>query len=180
MSDLEFGFLKGNERGNWVRLRTIILLRWAAVTGQIVALVVAQQAYNIQIEIGLCLLVVSVGLSFIAALKFWYGKNSIWWKLQRVSGVFLLPMIPAHLLFMHLNPAVGHDAEIIVARMQHGFIKIVTLSLLVAVIFHSGYGVISILKDYIGNKIFKNCMILTTLITMGFFLFTGSRLTFFI
>lgn len=62
MSDSQLGVLKGRERGNWVRLRTIILLRWAAVVGQLVALFVAQQAYGLQIEMALCLLVVSVSV----------------------------------------------------------------------------------------------------------------------
>ncbi|MDX5414039.1 MAG: sensor histidine kinase, partial [Rhodobacterales bacterium] len=62
MSDSQLGVLKGRERGNWVRLRTIIMLRWAAVVGQLVALFVAQQAYGLQIEMALCLLVVSVSV----------------------------------------------------------------------------------------------------------------------
>ena len=128
----------------------------------------------------LCLLGISISLSYIVALKLCHAKNSTGWKLQRITGVFLLPMIPAHLLFMHLNPAVGHDAEIIIARMQHGFIKVVTLSLLIAIIFHSVYGIISIIKDYINTKALEYCIILVILIIMGFFLFAGARLTLFI
>ncbi|MFU8864304.1 MAG: sensor histidine kinase RegB [Rhodobacterales bacterium] len=75
MSDLEFGFLKGSARGNWVRLRTIILLRWCAVTGQVIALFVAQQAYNIQIEMGLCLLVVSVAVMGNLIAMFIFPEN---------------------------------------------------------------------------------------------------------
>jgi len=75
MSDLEFGFLKGNERGNWVRLRTIILLRWGAVTGQVIALFVAQQAYNIQIEMALCLLVVGVAVMGNLIAMFIFPEN---------------------------------------------------------------------------------------------------------
>lgn len=62
MSQTEFGVLKGSERGNWIKLRTIILLRWVAIAGQISALIVAGQILKLNIEYGLCILVVSVSV----------------------------------------------------------------------------------------------------------------------
>ncbi|QPM91511.1 sensor histidine kinase RegB [Pseudooceanicola algae] len=64
--DLAFPILKGENRGNWIRLRTLILLRWGAITGQLSALLVASEAYDLQLEYGLCLFV--VGLSVIGNL----------------------------------------------------------------------------------------------------------------
>jgi len=75
MGDNQLGVLKGHERGNWVRLRTIILLRWGAVVGQLVALFVAQQAYNLQIEMALCLLVVSVSVMGNLIAMFIFPEN---------------------------------------------------------------------------------------------------------
>lgn len=75
MSDSQLGVLKGRERGNWVRLRTIILLRWGAVVGQLVALFVAQQAYGLQIEMALCLLVVSVSVMGNLIAMFIFPEN---------------------------------------------------------------------------------------------------------
>ena len=75
MSDVQLGVLKGRERGNWVRLRTIILLRWAAVIGKLVALFVAQEAYKLQIEMGLCLLVVSVSVMGNLIAMFIFPEN---------------------------------------------------------------------------------------------------------
>ncbi|OZB19445.1 MAG: two-component sensor histidine kinase [Rhodobacterales bacterium 34-62-10] len=75
MSDSQLGVLKGRERGNWVRLRTIILLRWGAVIGQLVALFVAQQAYGLQIEMALCLLVVSVSVMGNLIAMFIFPEN---------------------------------------------------------------------------------------------------------
>ncbi|WP_375568018.1 sensor histidine kinase RegB [Seohaeicola saemankumensis] len=75
MSDMQLGVLKGRERGNWVRLRTIILLRWAAVIGQLIALFVAQEAYKLQIEMGLCLLVVSVSVMGNLIAMFIFPEN---------------------------------------------------------------------------------------------------------
>ncbi len=66
MAQPDFGLLAGQQRSNWIRLRTMILLRWVAIVGQIVALTVAQRMYGLQLEIGLCYLV--VGISVIGNL----------------------------------------------------------------------------------------------------------------
>ena len=62
-------------RGNWIRLRTMILLRWIAVSGQIVAITVAQRSYNLQLEVGLCYL--AIGAAIVANLVaiFVYPEN---------------------------------------------------------------------------------------------------------
>ncbi len=46
-------------RPDRVRLQTLILLRWMAIAGQIVAIIVADHFYKIQLPFGLCYLVVS-------------------------------------------------------------------------------------------------------------------------
>ncbi|MFC4669122.1 sensor histidine kinase RegB [Seohaeicola nanhaiensis] len=56
----------GQERGNWIRLRTMILLRWVAIFGQLAAILVAQVVYHIQLEVGLCYM--AVGASVIGNL----------------------------------------------------------------------------------------------------------------
>jgi two-component system sensor histidine kinase RegB len=48
----------------WVRLRTLIYLRWTAVAGQIVAIGVAWRFYDLALDLGLCFLV--VGATVIA------------------------------------------------------------------------------------------------------------------
>ncbi len=60
LSDLEF--LSEDRRSNWIRLRTMILLRWIAIVGQLIAITVAQQLYNLQLELGLCYLAVGVSV----------------------------------------------------------------------------------------------------------------------
>jgi two-component system, sensor histidine kinase RegB len=51
---------------NMVRLRTLILLRWMAIAGQVAAIVVASEAYALQLPLGLCAL--AVGVSVLANL----------------------------------------------------------------------------------------------------------------
>ncbi|MBL3594786.1 ActS/PrrB/RegB family redox-sensitive histidine kinase [Rhodovulum sulfidophilum] len=64
MSDIATGLLPPTERSNWIRLRTLILLRWTAIAGQVVAIAVANLYFNIQLDLGLCLLV--IGASVLA------------------------------------------------------------------------------------------------------------------
>ncbi|MEQ9260206.1 MAG: ActS/PrrB/RegB family redox-sensitive histidine kinase [Roseovarius sp.] len=54
------------ELDNWIRLRTLVLLRWWAIIGQISALIVAQRLYNLDLEIGLCYL--AIGVSVVSNL----------------------------------------------------------------------------------------------------------------
>lgn len=66
MADTSSTIFKGNLRGNWVRLRTLTAIRWMAIFGQISAITVAIQWYDLQIELGLCYLI--VGISIIGNL----------------------------------------------------------------------------------------------------------------
>ena len=90
------------------------------------------------------------GYAFLA--RIWRLGHSQFWKFQRASGVFLLVMIPAHFLFMHLNPAVGKDSAVIIARMQNYFVKIVDIVMVLAVVYHAGYGLFSVGRDYIVSR----------------------------
>ena len=47
------GFQARDAGANMVRLRTLILLRWMAIAGQIAAILVASQAYGLQLPLGL-------------------------------------------------------------------------------------------------------------------------------
>ena len=62
---------------NWIRLRTLILLRWWAIFGQVTALVVAQQLYRLDLEIGLCLMVIGTAVisNIFAAVIFPENKR---------------------------------------------------------------------------------------------------------
>lgn len=117
----------------------------------------------------LCMLIASTSLCYLAAARIWHTKNSAAWKLQRISGSFLAIMIPAHLLFMHLQPTVGHDAALIIERMQNVFIKTVDCILVVATLYHGGYGLLSIAKDYLPSKGYQHvCAVLILILMIPF------------
>lgn len=75
MSDGDFPILTGRQRGNWIRLRTLILLRWGAITGQLSALLVAGEVYDLQLEYGLCFLVVGIAVISNLVVSFIYPEN---------------------------------------------------------------------------------------------------------
>ncbi|MES2551079.1 MAG: hypothetical protein V4630_15500, partial [Pseudomonadota bacterium] len=60
------GFQITDVGAHMVRQRTLILLRWMAITGQVAAILVASQVYGLQLPLGLCAL--AVGLSVVANL----------------------------------------------------------------------------------------------------------------
>ncbi len=66
MAQPDLGILAEQDRSSWIRLRTLILLRWVAIIGQLIALTVAQRFFGLQLELGLCYL--AVGVSVIGNL----------------------------------------------------------------------------------------------------------------
>ncbi|MEM6488049.1 MAG: ActS/PrrB/RegB family redox-sensitive histidine kinase [Pseudomonadota bacterium] len=59
-------------RGDWVRLRTLILLRWVAVIGQSGAVLIVQFAMGFQLPLGLCAALISAAVvaNLFAALVY--------------------------------------------------------------------------------------------------------------
>ena len=85
------------ERSDWLRLRTLILLRWLAILGQLTALFVAAGHYGMQMPIGLCLL--AIGLAVIANLvsSFVFPENK---RLTETEALMSLLFDLAQLAFL--------------------------------------------------------------------------------
>ncbi|WP_114961995.1 sensor histidine kinase RegB [Tritonibacter mobilis] len=66
MSETTFGLMSGQERSHWVRLRTLIVLRWVAIIGQATAIGVAQTQYDLQLSVLPCYF--AIGVSALANL----------------------------------------------------------------------------------------------------------------
>lgn len=79
--------LGGDTRASWIRLRSMILLRWFAIGGQLTAITVAQHWYGLQLELGLCYLV--IGASVIANLVaiFIFPENK---RLSEVENMLMV------------------------------------------------------------------------------------------
>ena len=99
------------------------------------------------------MIVVSLFITFVTVKKIKQSHASVAWKLQRISGAFLFfVMIPAHMLYMHLDPSSGRDAQVIISRMSSSFIKLVDFVLVCSVIYHGAYGLLGISRDYLSSR----------------------------
>ena len=67
------------ERSNWVKLRTLLRVRWVAIIGQSVAMIIAVQIYDLQFETGYAIM--AIGLAIIANLYF----SSVYPETKRLS-----------------------------------------------------------------------------------------------
>ncbi len=122
-------------------------------------------------------LVTGLLIGYGVAQRIWRSEHSILWKIQRISGAFLVVMIPAHLMFMHLSPSVGSEASMVLRRMQSVFIKAVDLTLIMAALYHGGYGLFSIIGEYTSSRIFKAGVVVAVALVSLIFAWIGIKLT---
>ncbi len=148
-----------------------IMIRWVAALGSVflVMLGYLMIAGDQQVSAGffwlITLITTAIG-GYVVFAKINKTANHVLWKMQRISGALLLPMLSAHMVFMHLNYAVGHDADVITVRMQNFFTKGVDIILVALIIFHGAYGVCTIIGDYVAKNFFRNLAALITIVVM--------------
>lgn len=75
MPTSEIQLFQEHQRSNWVRLRTLVTLRWFAIIGQSVAVFAAIRFYGLQIDVGFPALVISVSIVANFACNFIYPEN---------------------------------------------------------------------------------------------------------
>jgi two-component system, sensor histidine kinase RegB len=64
-----------SRRSNWVRLRTLVVLRWIAIAGQLAAITVAQRLFDLDLELGLCFLAIGAAITANLIAVFVYPEN---------------------------------------------------------------------------------------------------------
>ena len=75
MAESNVGIWRGQERSSWIRLRTLILLRWVAIAGQIGAITAARQMYQLQLELPLCYLAIGVSVVVNVSAMFLFPES---------------------------------------------------------------------------------------------------------
>lgn len=75
MANPTAGLFNARLRVNWVRLRTIIVLRWIAICGQLAAITVAQRLFDLQLELGLAFLAIGAAITANLLAIFLYPEN---------------------------------------------------------------------------------------------------------
>jgi succinate dehydrogenase cytochrome b556 subunit/succinate dehydrogenase hydrophobic membrane anchor protein len=160
-----------------------ILIRWVLVLSAAYTLLLGlmfllKSQYATPIFYWSTTLALCIAVVYPVFSKIRHTENLWTWKLQRITGAFLLVVIPAHLLFMHLNVSMGHEADIVIARMQNFFIKIIDTAILVSALYHGGYGILAVAKDYIKSKTLQNIFAGLIVLIMILFGWCGTKLTF--
>lgn len=75
MADLPLNLLNPKARSEWVRLRTLINLRWLAIAGQSGAVLFASMQLELSLNIGLCILAIGSAILFNIASTIVYPEN---------------------------------------------------------------------------------------------------------
>ena len=84
-------------RSHWVRLRTLIVLRWVAVVGQLAAIEVARHVYGIVLPLGLCYLAIGAAIMANLVAIFVYPENK---RLSEAETTLTLMFDIAQLTFL--------------------------------------------------------------------------------
>lgn len=79
-------------RSNWVRLRTLIVLRWIAIFGQLAALTAAQRLFDLDLNIGLCFLAIAASIIANLYAEFVYPENKRLSELE-VTGMLAFDIL---------------------------------------------------------------------------------------
>ena len=131
-----------------------------------ILLIVYSSNFSVRPSMWIITWLLGMGVAGIVILGTLPSKIGVPWKLQRISGGFLLVMIPIHMVLMHANPMAGHDAVTIITRIQSSvLIKVVDGSIAVSALYHGAYGLVSIAKDYLkSSTLIQIVIILTTMV----------------
>ncbi|HEY0276452.1 MAG TPA: sensor histidine kinase, partial [Paenirhodobacter sp.] len=71
----ERGIWSPLDNNDWIRLRTLIFLRWGAIIGQTAAVFAAWWFYNIALDMTLCLTVIGVSVLANLAARFVFPES---------------------------------------------------------------------------------------------------------
>lgn len=167
MSVSEFEMFQDQQRSDWVRLRTLVRLRWFAAAGQAATIFVAVQIMKLQIEVGYA--AIAVGASVIANLfcMFLYPENkrlsereaTLWLVfdvlqlclllfvtggLDNPFAMFVLVPVTVAATIIHLRSTIllGLTAIILISLMSEFSLPIATdqgVPLVLPSLFHFGF-----------------------------------------
>ena len=68
-------FDRSEDRGRWVRLRTLVFLRWIGIIGQASAVLIADRVLDLRFEIEFCYLVIGLSVMANILVSFAFPEN---------------------------------------------------------------------------------------------------------
>ncbi len=103
---------KFRQSGHWIRLRTLILLRWWAIAGQLSALIISQRLYDLRFETGLVYMVIGVSVLSNLVAFFVYPEN----KRLRETEIMLFVLFDLLQLglLLHLTGGLNNPFSILI------------------------------------------------------------------
>ncbi|MEX0968831.1 MAG: ActS/PrrB/RegB family redox-sensitive histidine kinase [Paracoccaceae bacterium] len=87
MVDANARLLDSRSRAGWLRLRTLVNLRWVAVIGQLVAVFVASYLLEISLRLDLCLVVIALSAAFNISSSLITSQTT---RLSKPAAVWIL------------------------------------------------------------------------------------------
>ncbi len=75
MPATDFQLYKDQQRSNWVRLRTLVSLRWLAIVGQLTAVFIAVRIFDLQLEVGMAIFVIMISVIANLVSIYIYPEN---------------------------------------------------------------------------------------------------------
>ena len=98
--DVDNGIFNESRWSNWIRLRTMIILRWFAIAGQLAAIVIGTWLYDLDLETGLCILAVGVSVVGNLIASFIFPENKRLTEFENLLMVLFDVFQLAFLLFL--------------------------------------------------------------------------------
>jgi succinate dehydrogenase / fumarate reductase membrane anchor subunit len=86
------------------------------------------------------------------------------WLTQRISGIILIVYLTVHFWILHYSGNHELNFQVIADRLHNPFWKIFDLTFLPIVLYHSLYGIYSILLDF--TIFLKNSKLLSLILTI--------------
>lgn len=103
---------RSSARSEWVRLRTLILLRWLAIAGQTLAVFVAGFILGLELELGLCVLAIGTSVIFNLVATFMLPENR---RLsQRETTLTLLFDLGQLVFLLYLNGGLNNPFALLI------------------------------------------------------------------
>lgn len=75
MAQIEHGVFQHGNRSNWVRVRTLVKLRWFAISGQIGAVLLATYLFRVTLEVGPIAVVIGASILLNIFSTFLFSEN---------------------------------------------------------------------------------------------------------
>jgi len=158
-----------------------VMIRWVLLLSALYVLTLGLLMLmgNQQVTAGLFWLVVAIASTIAVVIvygRLWPTHNTLLWKLQRISAALLLPMVSGHMFFMHLNYQAGHDVDTIITRMSGVGMKVLDSVFVITVFFHAGFGLYTIIGDYVEDSRLRLGLSVLATFLMLVFAFAGVKL----